>query len=213
MRATLDRSLDAGASLLWCGANGLCWNIRLESSELGPHRTMTCYKDPRRDPLLGVEDGLVTSRWGEWPLGHGESDTLAVRWVDWDFSLNRHPAAWVVRAGDHPIFEGTGLHTGDVVPGIVGDEWDALDVTSPAAASAVVLGESEVLAGANLGPSRGHTVLHRAGGGGLVMATGTTSWCWGLDASTVEDRATEADPRLQALTRAFVVGALEGAAW
>jgi hypothetical protein len=213
MRASLDRSLDAGASLLWCGANGLCWNIRLEASDLGSDRTMTCYKDPRRDPLLGVDDELVTSRWGEWPLRHGESDTLAVRWVDWDFSLNRHPGSWVVRAGDHPIFEGTGLRTGDVVSGIVGDEWDALDETSPAAARAVVLGESELLAGANLGPSRGHTVLHRATGGGLVMATGTTSWCWGLDASTVDDRDTAADPRLQALTRSFIVGALDGAPW
>lgn len=97
--------------------------------------------------------------------------------------------------------------------GVVGDEWDELDPTSPAAARAVVLGETEELAGANLGPSRGHTVLHRANGGGLVMATGTTSWCWGLDASTVEDRTTAADPRLQALTRAFIVGALDGAAW
>ena len=84
---------------------------------------------------------------------------------------------------------------------------------SPATARAVVLGESEELVGANLGPSRGHTVLHRTDGGGLVLATGTTSWCWGLDASTVEDRTTATDPRLQALTRAFIVGALDDAAW
>ena len=213
IRDALDRSLAAGASLLWAGANGLCWNVRLQPSELGDDRTMICYKDHLSDPLMETAPGQVTGRWGEWPLLRPESDTLGVRWVDWDFALNRHPASWIVRAGDHPIFEGTGLRTGDRVPGIVGDEWDAFDPSSPAAGTAVVLGETEELAGANLGPSRGHTVLHRTAAGGLVLASGTTSWCWGLDASTVEDRKTAPDPRLQRLTRAFITGALEGADW
>ena len=56
-------------------------------------------------------------------------------------------------------------------------------------------------------------MLHRTQAGGLVLATGTTSWCWGLDASTVEDRETVADPRLQKLTRAFITAALDGADW
>ena len=154
MRDALDRSLAAGTSLLWAGANGLCWNVRLQPSELGDDRTMICYKDHLSDPLIETAPGQVTGRWGEWPL-LSPSRTRSASAGSTGTSRESHPASWIVRAGDHPIFEGTGLRTGDRVPGIVGDEWDAFDPSSPAAGTAVVLGETEGLAGANLGPSRG----------------------------------------------------------
>lgn len=213
MRDTLDLSLAAGRSLFWAGANGMCWNIRLTATNLGEDRTLTCWKDHLSDPIMASEPKATTGRWGEWPLYRSESDTIGLRWVDWDFSLNRRPATWIAKNTDHPIFEGTELRDGDRVPGIVGDEWDALDPSSPMANHGVVIGETECLMGANLGPSRGHSYMFRADGGGLVLATGTTSWAWGLDASTLEDRETAADPRLQALTRNFINATLSGCDW
>lgn len=213
MRATLERALGAGMSLFWAGANGLCWSVRFDSSAIGEDRAMTCYKDPWPDPLMATAPERATGRWAEWPLSWPESDTLGVRWVDWDWALNRRPAAWIARATTHPVFEGTGLSSGDRVAGVIGDEWDAFDPTSAVASKITILGESEELNGANVGPSRGHTVLHRNDGGGLVFASGTTSWCWGLDTTSVPDRETAEDPRLQRLTRNFFKAAIEGADW
>ncbi len=213
MKDTLDSELAAGRSLFWAGANGMCWNIRLEETNLGKDRTLFCWKDHLADPKMASEPQTTTGRWGEWPLYRSESDTIGLRWVDWDFALNRRPANWIAKNTDHPIFLGTGLKDGDQVPGIVGDEWDAIDPSSVVANRGVVIGETEVLMGANLGPSQGHSYLFRADGGGLVLATGTTSWAWGLNSSTVEDRETAADPRLQSLTRNFINATLSKCAW
>jgi hypothetical protein len=213
MRATVDAGLERGLSLFVAGANEICWNIRLDPSALGAARTLTCFKDPWSDPVIHSDPRGVTSRWADWPLHWPESDTTGVRFVDWDFALNRRPAAWIVRDSRHPLFDGTNFSDGDRVEGIVGDEWDAFDPSSEVAGSVRILGESEPLVGANLGPSVGHTVVRRTDAGGLVFATGTTSWCWGLDSSSVPDRATRADPRLQRLTRNVVEAALDGFDW
>lgn len=211
MRATLDAALERGISLFVAGANEICWNVRFEASALGDDRQMTCFKDPWQDPV-GVGDH-PTSRWAEWPLYYPESDTTGVKFVDWDFALNRRPGAWIVRATDHPLFEGTGLTAGDRIEGIVGDEWDAFDPSSRIADRVTILGEHETLIGANLGPSTGHTVVHQTDAGGLVFASGTTSWCWGLDTSSVSDRATRPDTRLQRLTKNVFDAAINGVDW
>jgi len=213
MRDELDRLLAAGTSLLWAGANGMCWNIRLADSQVGADRELTCYKDHLGDPIMWSDPARVTGRWGEWPLYRSEAEVLGLRWVDWDFSLNRRPAAWIAGATHHPIFEGTGLAPGDRIEGVIGDEWDALDPTVAVARSGVVLGSSELLVGANLGESRGDTYLYRHDGGGLVLATGTTSWAWGLHADTVNDRHTREDARLQRLTANFLRAAIDGCDW
>lgn len=213
MRDTLDSGLARGLSLFVAGANEICWNIRLDASKLGAHRVMTCYKDPWADPLVHSDPARATSRWADWPLYRPESDTTGVKFVDWDYSLNRAPASWIARNTSHPLFEGTGFAHGDRVEGIVGDEWDAFDPTSVVSDRVQILGESEPLIGANLGPSRSHTVVHRTHAGGLVFATGTTSWCWGLNATSVTDRATRPDERLQRLTRNVFEAALGGFDW
>jgi len=213
MRQTLDRKLDEGLSLFMAGANEMCWSIRLDSSAVGRDRVMTCYKDPWADPLIHSEPHRVTSRWADWPLYQPESDTTGVKFVDWDFSLNRRPGAWIARNTAHPLFRGSGFADGDRVEGIVGDEWDAFDPSSLVASKVQILGECEPLTGANLGPSTGHTVAFRTDAGGLVFATGTTSWCWGLDNGTVGDRATRPEPRLQRLTRNVIDAAVQGVDW
>src|SRR5258708_31197141 len=213
MRDTLDRGLASGLSLFVAGANEICWNIRLEQSPLGPQRVMTCCKDPWADPIIETDPTRATSRWADWPLHRPESDTTGVKFVDWDFALNRRPAAWIARKTSHPLYAGTGLADGDRIEGLVGDEWDAFDPQSIIADRIQILGESEPLIGANLGPRRGHTVVHRTHAGGLAFATRTTSWCWGLDAASVADRATQVDERLQRLTRNVFDAALTGFDW
>jgi hypothetical protein len=201
MRASLDEALDAGSSLFVAGANEICWGIRFEPSALGENRIITCHKDPWRDPAMATEPNRLTSRWADWPLNQPESDTTGVKFVDWDFALNRHPAAWIAQNTNHPLFAGTSLADGDRIAGIIGDEWDAFDPTSKVASRVTILGESEPLIGANLGPSVAHTVVRETDAGGFVFATGTTNWSWGLDARSVSDRHTAADQRLQRLTQ------------
>ena len=213
MRETLDAGLASGLSLFMAGANEICWNVRFDRSPLGEHRHMTCHKDPWQDPVLETEPARTTSRWADWPLNRPESDTTGIKFVDWDFALNRRPGAWIARETKHPLFEGTGLAEGDRVEGIVGDEWDAFDPDSTVAEGVTILGEHEPLIGANLGPSTGHTVVYTTDAGGFVFASGTTSWCWGLDDSTVADRATRTDPRLQRLTKNVFDAALAGVSW
>ena len=94
-RRSTSRS-PPGRACSWAGANGLCWNIRLEPSSSARIATMTCYKDHLSDP---PSTPLQRRSRGDGASGHcsGRSRTpLASGWVDWDFALNRRPAAWIV---------------------------------------------------------------------------------------------------------------------
>jgi hypothetical protein len=174
---------------------------------------MICYKDPWRDPLIGSAPDRTTGRWADWPLFRPESDTTALKFVDWDVTLSRRSGAWIVGDTSHPLYAGTDFSTGDRVDGIAGDEWDALDLSSRLEPPVTVLGQSELLTGVNTGPSVGHTVVFSTPSGGFVFASGTLNWSWGLDNSTIPDRETRPHPGTQQLTRNVFDAAIGGVTW
>jgi hypothetical protein len=73
MRAALTRARDRGANLAFFGANEIYRRIRLGSSPLGPDRIEVNYRNPREDPLYGIDNALVTANWPDPPAADPES--------------------------------------------------------------------------------------------------------------------------------------------
>ena len=63
MRAALERARDAGTNLAFLGANAVYRRIRLEPTDLGPHRQLVNYKDPGEDPMTKKKPELTTADW------------------------------------------------------------------------------------------------------------------------------------------------------
>ena len=208
MRAAWEAARDARLSLAFFGGNAIYWQVRLEPSASGvPNRVLVCYRDPRRDPLFGIDNERVTARWRDEVVGRPENALLGVLFdnvVPWEEDF-----PYVVKAADHWIFEGTDAQPGQAWSRIVGYEYDLAYNNGHAPPGLVILSESPVI-GVDGRPSVSHSTYYRQGG--MVYAAGAIDWAWALD--DVRQRWTNApsrvDPRLQRVTanilRAFRQG-------
>lgn len=122
MRQNVTAIRNRGVHLGFFGANDCYWQVRIEPSPLSgqPRRTMVCYKDRfQEDPLFGIDNAHVTTRWRDAPVSQPEEQLIGVQYefgpVDTDL---------VVSNAQHFIFEGTGLGDGDHLPGLLGSEAD-----------------------------------------------------------------------------------------
>lgn len=121
MRRNITTARNRGVHLGFFGANTCYWQIRLDPSPLTgqPRRTIACYRDRFKDPLFGIDNSRVTELWRSDIVNRPEEQLIGVQYdffpVDGDL---------VVDNANHFIFEGTGLHNGDRLPGLLGYEAD-----------------------------------------------------------------------------------------
>ena len=89
---------------------------------------------------------------------------------------------YVVTNSAHWVYAGTGFRDGDVVPGIVGYEADALmpNYPPPNSANQTLLSQSP-LRRQRRDDSHANSSIYQAPSGAWVFAAGTISWSWALD--------------------------------
>jgi hypothetical protein len=199
MRRNVEAARDQGVYLGFFTANACYWQIRFESdSRHNADRTIACYKYcgsqhlgvndgcPEQPPCQGAygtddplandsdpsNDYLLTVQWREHPVNLPEASLLGVMYC---IDCYGQDVALVITNGSHWIFANTGLTTGSLVPGMVGNEWDTLAPSSPA--GTVVIAHSHVT---DYQPPADMT-LYRAPNAALVFAAGTFQLSWGLD--------------------------------
>src|SRR5258708_3029202 len=126
MRQALEQARDAGVNLVFLGANAIFRKIRLEPSPNGPFRHEVNYRVAEADPLNGVDASRVTTSWRNGPAPDPESALIGNL-----YEANAIGGEMVGVNGGWGIFEGTGLHDGDVLPGLVGNEYDRVTPESP----------------------------------------------------------------------------------
>ena len=115
MRAVLTRARDRGVNLAFLGANEIYRRIRLGSSPLGPDRIEVNYRNPREDPLYGVNNALVTANWPAPPAADPESSLTGQV-----YACASAPAPLVVTDPDGWIWAGTGARPGMRLPNLIG---------------------------------------------------------------------------------------------
>jgi hypothetical protein len=170
MRDGFEDALAAGASLFCAGSNTCYWQMRLENEG----RTMVEYRrreaDPEPDPARKtiLFRDLVPPR--------PEHEILGVAYQDGMTPPGQPPRHYALNdsaAGD-PWLDGTGFEAGAVLEGLVGYEWDAL-VRGHAPPDATVFFHYEHET------SNADAVRHRRPEGGIVFASGSLQFSWGLD--------------------------------
>ncbi|MEU5147660.1 N,N-dimethylformamidase beta subunit family domain-containing protein [Streptomyces yangpuensis] len=175
-RAHVTAARDAGTNIAVLGANCCFRRIRLEASELGPDRTLVCYKSSYgQDP--GFKRGHpATVDFRSAPGADPESSLLGVIYDGYPVD-----APYVVTRPGHWLFEGTGAKAGDRFEHLVGVEYDKVDTGFTTPRPIEILAHSPVVCDGR--PSHQDTAYYTAASGAGVFATGTMRWVEALDAT------------------------------
>lgn len=191
MRDAFNRALAQSTNLMF-GSNSGEWRLRYADAR----RTIVEWRDPAADPAHDkrVDNGFFRT------FGEPGCQLMGVehRWAA-QRSLTAPPTAYtVVGPRDDPWLAAGGLAPGDVIPGIVGYEWDSL--IPGCFHGKVVPLMTAALRGSNGVFESADMVRATAPSGGRVFAMGTMELAWALD--DLDEGASA--PRVDA----FVVAAL-----
>jgi hypothetical protein len=174
MRDAFGAARDAGTNLAFVGANIAYWQVRYERDR----RTIVGYKssaDPTTDPRLQTVmfRALSTPRF--------ECQLLGVQHQGAYSHAGDPSVAYTVTpaAANDPWFAGTGLAPGDVLPDLVGPEWDQViggDRTPTCNPRSLT-----VLFHADSPRGSADAVRYTAPSGARVFSAGSLQFAWGLD--------------------------------
>ncbi len=181
MRQHVTAARDAGISLAFLGANDVYWHIRLQPSPLGLDREIVCYK-ATDDPMAGKEPTETTVRWRESPVNQPENTLLGGMYAG--IVTDNWPL--VLASGAEQFANGTALHAGSSLPGLVGGEYDRIVDNGLTPSNLKVVAESPIHCPVtslcpNSGVDTSMATLYTASSGAKVFDAGTFFWGWGLD--------------------------------
>jgi len=141
----LEAHHHRGGHLAFFSANDIYWQIRFEDNG----NTIVGYKSYalREDPMAGVDDSLVTTRWDLPPLNRPAQQLQGVSYMPYSYLFERED--FIVQDCNHFIFEGTGLQSGDALGWrMASSENDYIGPNSPAIMDVILTARRErVLAG------------------------------------------------------------------
>ncbi len=188
MLQNVQNALANGLNLGFFSANSPYWQVRFEpASDGAADRTMVGYKydAPANDPFYNSNPQLSTIRFRDTHVNLPEA-----AWVGGEYVGDPFEGDMVVSNASHWLMNGTGLHNGDHLSGLLGYEVDAIvPGTSPA--------NIEALTGSPVGPfgedydnppglacntqvCNSNATWYSAGHG-FVFNAGSMNWSWALD--------------------------------
>jgi len=174
MRAALTAARDRGTNIAFLGANAVYRRIRLNASPLGPDRLETAYKVATEDPVYGRDNAQITANWPSPPLANPESSLTGGMYqcnpVHADMVIS-DPGAWPLA--------GTGLAAGARLPGLVGSEYDRVDLAYPTPRPITVLAHSPVTCRGRADHS--DVAYYSTPSGAGVFDAGTSAWVCALN--------------------------------
>jgi hypothetical protein len=194
MRDGVESARDIGVSLAFLGSNDGYWKIRFERSTWdAKDRIEVCYKSDA-DPLYQASQSSAdsTNLWRSSSVGRPESELIGVMLVavgHGDAEVSSLTPSW--------LFQGTGLARGQILPGLIGDEFDGVP-QSPYHSSLTVLFTGEGRDAATGHSNHFESTIYTAASGAIVFAAGTEEWPLAL--ATYRYRDTLEQPGLQQFT-------------
>jgi hypothetical protein len=175
MRRAWDRALHRSTNLAVLGANAGYWQARYEDA----HRTLVEYRSAVADPVKNT--ALRTVQFRALRPHRPECRLFGVMYQYYaQVGYGADPAGYNVAAPDgDPWLRGTGLATGDRVPGVLGYEWDSLDTGCfPGRVTTLLRG---IRRGVDGLLHHAQAVRAVARSGSRVFATGSLEFAWALD--------------------------------
>ena len=120
---------NAGENIVFFAASPVLRHVRTQASPLGPDREVVDYRDAQNDPLDGKGNPLeVTGNtWASAPANRPEDSFVGESYAG--FLEPGLFTSLVVSDASAWVFQGTGLHNGSVVPGVIGSDVDHFYVT------------------------------------------------------------------------------------
>jgi hypothetical protein len=216
-----SRAHRNGASLIFMSSDTMAWRVRFAaataaSSQPGePDHRIVAYKEyASKDPNQAEASSLFP--FGGAPLVGSAYDGCITPRVSQPGPPVYRYYAWSPSPGLRPswLFAGTGITASTRIPGIVGYELDERTAASKAGTILVGSGAAGSCARASEpAPTRGSLAESTLYGGsrhGLVFATGTLGWLYGLSPvpQASPDAPTAPDRRVVAMTRNLLARAL-----
>ncbi len=172
MRGAFNRALALSTNLMF-GSNSGEWRMRYAAGR----RTIVEWRDPSIDPVHNwrLDNGFFRT------FGEPECKLMGVehQWAA-QRNLTAPPTSYtVVGPSSDPWLAAAGLAPGDVIPGVVGYEWDSF--TPGCFAGQVVPLMTALIPGSDGVPRSADMVRATAPSGGRVFAMGTMELAWALD--------------------------------
>jgi hypothetical protein len=172
MRDAFNRALALSTNLMF-GSNSGEWRMRYAAGR----RTIVEWRDPSIDPIddRRLDNGFFRT------FGEPECKLMGVehQWAA-QRNLTAPPTSYtVVGATSDPWLAAAGLAPGDVIPGVVGYEWDSL---APGCFAGQVVPLMTALISGSDGVTRSADMVRAtAASGGRVFAMGTMELAWALE--------------------------------
>jgi hypothetical protein len=183
MRSNAIQALSQGVSLGFFSANHVYWPITLLPNSSGfPNRTISAPKDTICN---GSDCGTFAFRCnghpcdpnaGEDPHVSGETEQLLTG------AMSLGHFGWnddIVVTGDallsHWAFANSGLEVGDVIPGLIGVEFNFVDEEFPKPSGLQILLKRQQMG------TEWDMTIYQASSGAWVFNAATFQWSWGLD--------------------------------
>jgi hypothetical protein len=136
----LEAHHHRGGHLAFFSGNTIYWQVRFEDDG----NTMISYKGyaPSEDPMVGVDNGLVTTLWSRAPVSRPEEAFMGVSYEPYSYMFERED--FIVQDCNHFIFEGTALQDGDALGYKTAScETDYIGPDSPPVMDIVLVGRRE----------------------------------------------------------------------
>jgi sugar lactone lactonase YvrE len=170
-RAAVDAAVARGTSVVYFGANGGYWRIRVGPDAHGdPLRTIICFKGIAGDPQPGS-----TVRYRDPPGAEPENALWGIMYSDY-LSI---PFPFFVADPDSWIFAGTGVKGGDRFLDLIGTEYDNRHDNGLTPSGLEIAGESPVISAEGV-PDVSQLATRDLPDGGIVFAAGAIDWTAGL---------------------------------
>jgi len=209
MRDNYDSFVGRGGNAVILSGNTMWWQVRIEGDLL------ICYKSDnyQDDPMYGIDNSLVTTKFYANPVYDPENSSIGVSWRNGGYVNNDDTlpetegyGGYTVVNSDHWIYDGTHLQDNDIFgqeSTIVGNETDGaiLDWSTgkPVVTGSdgtplnfTVLGYSEAFNGyhpLNIGFAT-MGIFQGQNGGGYVFNAATIDWAdglWSMDENIITD--------------------------
>ncbi|WP_285489395.1 N,N-dimethylformamidase beta subunit family domain-containing protein [Amycolatopsis taiwanensis] len=203
MRRNATAARDRGVNLAFFGGNEVYRHIRFEPTPLGPDRLEVDYKSFAEDPYHITNPLEATPEWRSPPFPRPESVL-----VGGFYQCNPVHADFRVADDANWLLAGI-VHNGQSLPGMVGNEYQSVDLSVPTPRPIEVLFHSPLTCQGR--PDFADTTYYTVPSGAAVFAAGTQNWICALGprcAADHDDSTTRA--AISAITlrllRAFAAG-------
>jgi hypothetical protein len=176
---------NRGTNIVFFAASPILRHVRTQASPLGPDRELVDYRDSAADPLDGHGNRLQVTgnEWSNAPASWPEYDFVGDTYAGF-LEPGLHVGFKVADASAW-VFDGTGLHNGEVIPSLIASDVDKFDLGYGQPANDQIFGHSPIPA--NLGQTSlgafysDMTYYTNAATGAGVLDTGTNNWIPALD--------------------------------